>query len=136
MWGNMWYVSGTGSRTDEGGTMTNNDGFLVKFKDVTTSAYETTFGTCDYCFSTGRAIEPTFYFNIFADEDSEIIDSISVDGWYWSWGWLTTMDVDNFVKFAEWFDEQNIRVDNYTLINYDQLSDWVDDYNAAMGNNW
>lgn len=67
--------------------------------------YETDFGSCELCMSTGIAQEPKFKFE-YEDGTKEW-----VDGYFWSWGDFWAVDIDNTAAFAGWLIKQDFRPD-------------------------
>ena len=93
----------------------------LKLIDVENRTYQTTFGTCDLCLSTGTASEDTYVFRALADDGyAEIVE---VEAFCWSWGDLFTVEVDNQILFAEWFNAAGIEVESTSEMNYNWLSD-------------
>ena len=102
----------------------------LKLVDVENNTYQTTFGTCDLCLSTGTASEDTYVFRALADDGyAEIVE---VEAFFWSWGDLFTVDVDNQILFAEWFNAQEFEVDSTDQLHYSWLDDIVDQYHNAQ----
>lgn len=73
----------------------------LKLIDHTSHTYETTFGTCELCEYTGEATETTLYFQW---EDG---DRFEVDSYFWSWGDLFEVRIDNLFEFALWVGKQD-----------------------------
>lgn len=92
----------------------------LKLIDVKTEIYETQFGTCELCMSTGTAYEPTY---IFEKENGE---RLSVEGYYWDWGDLITIDVENVIEFADFIRKQDFEDD--ISFDYGWLRNIVWDY--------
>ena len=92
----------------------------IKLIDISTNTYETVFGTCDICLSTGIAEEQTFIFDI----GGEIRQ---VDGFYWSYGDLFTTWIENTADFAYWLSQPEFPED-FVLEGYSDLQDLVYEY--------
>lgn len=92
----------------------------VKLIDIKIRDYETTFGTCELCFSYGTASEPTF---IFQDENSNVRE---VNGYFWDWGDFYNVDVGNTLDFMIWFNDQKFEVDSLDNIDYSMIDNWND----------
>lgn len=92
----------------------------LKLVDIDINSYETEFGTCEVCMSVGEAHEPTYYF--------EKCDgtTFSIDGYYWSWGDLVTIDIGNVIDFASYIN--SLDFDEYIDFNYGWLDGIVEDY--------
>lgn len=73
----------------------------IKLVNYEVNEYETEFGSCDLCFYTGTATEPVFTFS-----DGE--KTWEVDGFFWSWGDLFIVEIDNVIRFAEWLEQQDL----------------------------
>lgn len=101
--------------------------YYIKFKDYTTRSYKTTFGSCDLCFHTGTVVEPTFKFNL-CNENGKVVETVDVQGWYWSWGDYQSVRIDNVIRFAEWFDSQKFTCNSAAELNYNKLEDWAYDF--------
>ncbi|MDU5615623.1 MAG: hypothetical protein E6049_09335, partial [Varibaculum cambriense] len=72
----------------------------LKLIDHESVTEETDFGTCDLCAYTGEA---TFTTLIFKRDDGEILRA---ETWYWCWGDLFEIDIDNVFDFAAWIKDQ------------------------------
>ena len=94
----------------------------IKLIDVKTNIYETQFGTCELCFWVGDAVEPTFYF------EKETGEKFEVDGYYWSWGDLEAIYVDNVINLADYISRQYYDAD--TIFDYNWLNEQVDKFGA------
>ena len=88
----------------------------AKLVDYDYREYETDFGTCELCMYTGTAEEPRFKFE-YDDGHTEW-----VDGYYWDWGDLFTVEIDNTANFAAWLAIQDLDgyIEDYSTL--DQLS--------------
>lgn len=91
---------------------------LIDHESVTKETY---FGTCDLCAYTGEA---TFTTLIFKRDDGEILRA---ETWYWSWGDLFEIDIDNVFDFAAWIKDKEFPED-LDITDYDTLQSVVDDY--------
>ena len=87
--------------------------------------YETEFGTCDLCMSTGEAQDPRFKFK-YEDGTTEW-----VDGSFWSWGDQFVVDIDNTAAFAGWLVEQDFKPD-FRIKDYSDLDSIAQDYAAHI----
>lgn len=68
---------------------------------VHTRSYETTFGTCDLCMSTGIHNEEHF---VFETSDNNII---TMENGYWDYGnYYKLLTIDNTADFAYWLNNQ------------------------------
>lgn len=75
--------------------------YTLKLIDFYTHSYETTFGTCDLCMSTGTHDEEHL---VFETSDNTIID---MENGYWNWGdYFTLIYVENTADFAHWLNNQ------------------------------
>lgn len=83
--------------------------------------YETEFGTCEWCMSTGEAQDPRFKFKY---EDGS---TKWVDGYEWDWGTHFTVDIDNTADFAGWLQKQEFKPD-FRIKGYWGLREVVNDY--------
>ena len=102
----------------------------LKLINVKNRTRKTTFGTCDLCLSTGTASEDTYVFRALADDGyAEIVE---VEAFFWNWGDLFTVEVDNQILFAEWFNAAGIEVESTGEMNYNWLDDIVDQYHNAQ----
>lgn len=94
----------------------------IKLHDYESEIEEdVTFGTCDMCMYVGDAEYPYFYFT-YEDGTTE-----KVAGFFWSWGDLCTIYIDNIPAFAAWMNDQDF-VEGYRISNYDNLSRLVGKY--------
>lgn len=93
----------------------------MKLIDHESVTEETDFGTCDLCAYTGEA---TFTTLIFKRDDGEILRA---ETWYWSWGDLFEIDIDNVFDFATWIKDKDFP-DDLDITDYDTLQSVVDDY--------
>lgn len=93
----------------------------LKLIDHESVTEETDFGTCDLCAYTGEA---TFTTLIFKRDDGEVLRA---ETWYWCWGDLFEIDIDNVFDFAAWIKDQNFP-DDLDITGYGTLQDVVDDY--------
>lgn len=96
----------------------------IKLIDVVTETYDTTFGTCELCIHTGEATEPTFHFQ---KEDGT---EFEVEGYYWNWGDLSTIYVDNIIELADFISRQTYPDD--TTFDYCWLDSEVDKCYAKL----
>lgn len=96
-------------------------GMKLKLIDHESVTKETDFGTCDLCAYTGEA---TFTTLIFQRDDGEILRA---ETWYWCWGDLFEIDIDNVFDFAAWILTQDFP-DDLDITDYDTLQGVVDDY--------
>lgn len=92
----------------------------LKLVDIDINSYETEFGTCELCMSVGYAYEPTYYF----EKDDGM--TFHIDGYYWSWGDLDYIEVDNVIEFAAYIN--SLDFDENTDFNYSWLNSIVEDY--------
>lgn len=83
--------------------------------------YETKFGTCELCMSTGIAQEPRFKFE-YEDGTTEW-----VDGYLWDWGNFWAIELENTADFADWLQKQEFK-SNFRFKTYGDLMLIVDDY--------
>lgn len=75
--------------------------YTLKLTDFYSDSYETDFGTCDLCMSTGIHEEEHF---VFETSDGTVID---MENGYWSWGdYYTLLYIDNTADFAHWLSKQ------------------------------
>ena len=88
-------------------------------------------GTCSFCFYTASVEESYFTFR-FTDVDTGDVVEREVEGFYWSWGDLFTVDIENVVDFGAWIDRKQIIVDYPDDVDYGTLSLWADEYNAEL----
>lgn len=96
-------------------------GMRLKLIDHESVTEETDFGTCDLCAYTGEA---TFTTLIFKRDDGEILRA---ETWYWCWGDLFEIDIDNVFDFAAWIKDQNFP-DDLDITDYYTLEGVVEDY--------
>lgn len=89
--------------------------------------YETEFGTCELCMSTGEAQDPRFKFK-YEDGSTEW-----VDGSFWSWADQFVVYVDNTAEFAGWLIEQDFKPD-FRIKEYEDLQQIVNDYHYESEN--
>lgn len=82
----------------------------IKLIDIKTNSYETTTGTCDLCMRIEYVEEPTFYFEKSDGTQFEI------KGYYWEWGTLLSIYVENVIELADYFNHQ--KYDRETTFNY------------------
>lgn len=83
--------------------------------------YETDFGSCELCMSTGIAQEPKFKFE-YEDGTKEW-----VDGYFWSWGDFWAIELENTAAFAGWLIKQDFKPD-FRIDGYWTLNIIVNDY--------
>lgn len=69
------------------------------------------------------AEEPTFIF------EKENGATIRVKGFYWNWGWLVSIQVDNIIDFADYVSKQDFPED--TDFDYNWLDNLVDEAERA-----
>lgn len=93
----------------------------LKLIDHESVTKETDFGTCDLCAYTGEA---TFTTLIFKRDDGEVLRA---ETWYWCWGDLFEIDIDNVFDFAAWIKGKEFP-DDLDITDYNTLRDVVDDY--------
>lgn len=93
----------------------------LKLIDHESVTKETDFGTCDLCAYTGEA---TFTTLIFQRDDGEILRA---ETWYWCWGDLFEIDIDNVFDFAAWILTQDFP-DDLDITDYGTLEKVVEDY--------
>ncbi|MDT2842626.1 hypothetical protein [Vagococcus lutrae] len=98
----------------------------LKLVDVETEIYETEFGTCELCMSTGTAYEPTYVF------EKENGDTVKVEGFYWDWGDLSTLDVDNVIDFADYVSKKEFEEVTDDEMDYNWLSSLIDEYEKCL----
>ena len=84
----------------------------AKLVDFYSREYETEFGTCELCMSTGTAVEPHFKFE-YDDGHTEW-----VAGYFWRLGGLFLVDIDNTANFAAWLADQELDgyIEDYTKL--------------------
>jgi hypothetical protein len=70
----------------------------IKFIDLETKEEEVEFGTCEMCFSTGTVDNPVLNFKVVKEDGSE--ESLSINGYEWSWGDYSETSIANLVDFA------------------------------------
>lgn len=93
----------------------------LKLIDHESVTEETDFGTCDLCAYTGEA---TFTTLIFKRDDGQILRA---ETWYWCWGDLFEIDIDNVFDFAAWIKDQDFP-DDLDITDYYTLEGVVEDY--------
>ncbi|MDU6681739.1 MAG: hypothetical protein E6468_07825 [Varibaculum cambriense] len=93
----------------------------LKLIDHESVTEETDFGTCDLCAYTGEA---TFTTLIFKRDDGEILRA---ETWYWCWGDLFEIDIDNVFDFAAWIKDKEFPED-LDITDYYTLEGIVEDY--------
>lgn len=93
----------------------------LKLIDHESVTKETDFGTCDLCAYTGEA---TFTTLIFKRDDGEVLRA---ETWYWCWGDLFEIDIDNVFDFAAWIKDKEFP-DDLDITDYDTLEGVVEDY--------
>lgn len=93
----------------------------INLIDKYSETYETTFGSCEMCFYTGRATETQLKFR-YEDGTTEWVDTF-----LWSWGSLFEIEIENLADFAHWLNEQDFD-DNYRIREYSDLQELVHDY--------
>lgn len=98
----------------------------LKLVDVETEIYETEFGTCELCMSTGTAYEPTYVF------EKENGDTIKVEGFSWSWGDLYDLYIDNVIDFANYVSKKEFEEVTDEEMDYGWLSDLIDEYEKSL----
>lgn len=84
----------------------------IKLHDYESEIEEdVTFGTCEMCMYVADAEYPYFYFT-YEDGTTE-----KVKGFFWDWGDLHTIYIDNIPAFASWLNsqdfEEDIRIESY-----------------------
>lgn len=99
----------------------------VKLIDVKRDVEEETFGTCELCMSTGTAEYETF---MFRDQDTG--EEFSVDAWFWSWGDLFNIHLENIPRFAAWIQEQDVDPIRFESDSYTWLQDLVIDFEEYL----
>ena len=82
---------------------------------------DVTFGTCDMCMYVGDAEYPYFYFQY---EDGT---TKKVEGFFWDYGDLYTIYIDNIPAFAAWLNNQDFEED-YAIEDYTDLNHLVNEY--------
>lgn len=92
----------------------------VKLIDVKTETYIAEYGTCEMCFYNGLAMESTY---IFEKEDGTRFE---VEGFYWSYGELKTIMIDNFIDLADYVNHQDF--DENTTFDFDWLDNLAEAY--------
>lgn len=97
----------------------------LKLVDVETEIYETEFGTCELCMATGTAYEPTYVFE-------KNGDTVKVEGFYWDWGYLCTLDVDNVIDFADYVSKKEFEEVTDDEMDYNWLSSLIDEYEKCL----
>lgn len=99
----------------------------LRLVDVESNTYTTTFGTCDFCLRTGTCSEDTFVFEVVEGEFAG--ERVEVEGFYWSYGNFSSVEVDNHILFAEWLaDEELPEATPDEMRNYYWLDTLVCDY--------
>lgn len=93
----------------------------LKLIDHESVTEETDFGTCDLCAYTGEA---TFTTLIFKRDDGRVLRA---ETWYWCWGDLFEIGIDNVFDFAAWIKDKEFP-DDLDITDYNTLQDVVDDY--------
>lgn len=93
----------------------------INLVDKYSETYETTFGSCEMCFYTGRATETQLKFR-YEDGTTEWVDAF-----FWDWGSLFEIEIENLADFAHWLNEQDFD-DNYRIREYFGLQELVHDY--------
>ena len=94
----------------------------IKLHDYESEIEEdVTFGTCDMCMYVGDAEYPYFYFKY---EDGT---TKKVEGFYWDYGDLYTISIDNIPAFAAWMNDQDF-AEGFRITNYSTLQRLVDRY--------
>ena len=91
---------------------------LIDHESVTKETY---FGTCDFCAYTGEA---TFTTLIFQRDDGEVLRA---ETWYWSWGDLFEIYIDNVFDFAAWIKDKEFP-DDLDITDYFTLEGVVEKY--------
>ena len=75
--------------------------YKLKLTDFYSHSFETNFGTCDLCMSSGIHEEEHFVF-----ETSKGV-SIDMENGYWDWGvYYPILYIDNTADFAHWLNKQ------------------------------
>ncbi|WP_426716515.1 hypothetical protein ACEN19_11215 [Corynebacterium auriscanis] len=72
---------------------------LVDFKSETKVV---DYGTCEICMSTGKA---TFEKILFEYDDGH---TEWIDLWYWGWGDLFRIHIENMADFAQWLSKKEL----------------------------
>lgn len=80
------------------------------------------YGTCEMCMHVGDAEYPYFYFKYEGDDKTH-----KVGGFFWSWGELYTVYIDNIPAFAAWLNKQNFD-DDYRIEGYADLQALINKY--------
>ena len=94
----------------------------IKLHDYESEIEEdVTFGTCDMCMYVGDAEYPYFYFQY---EDGT---TKKVEGFFWDYGDLYTIYIDNIPAFAAWLNNQDFEED-YAIEDYTDLNHLVNEY--------
>ena len=93
----------------------------LKLIDHESVTKETDFGTCDLCAYTGEA---TFTTLIFQRDDGEVLRA---ETWYWSWGDLFEIYIDNVFDFAAWIKDKEFP-DDLDITDYYTLESVVEKY--------
>lgn len=93
----------------------------INLVDKYSETYETTFGSCEMCFYTGRATETQLKFR-YEDGTTEWVDAF-----FWDWGSLFEIEIENLADFAHWLNEQDFD-DNYRIREYFGLQELVHEY--------
>ena len=93
----------------------------LKLIDHESVTEETDFGTCDLCAYTGEA---TFTTLIFQRDDGEILRA---ETWYWCWGDMFEIYIDNVFDFAAWIKDKEFP-DDLDITDYYTLEGVVEDY--------
>ena len=99
----------------------------VKLIDHQSETYEAEFGTCEMCLYTGQATETQLKFQ-YEDGSTEWVDAF-----FWSWGYLDEIEIENLADFAHWLSQQDFPED-YRVQDYSGLQQLEYDYDEYKGN--
>lgn len=76
----------------------------IKVVDFETDTYETVMGSCELCFFTSPVSE-TY---MIVENPVRPSEKVKIPLFYWSWGDIFTIDIENFINFAEWLEAQEL----------------------------
>ena len=85
---------------------------LLAYREDT--EYDVTFGTCDFCMSTGDAENPVYTFE-FTDTETGEETLSNVEGYSWDWGDYSTVDISNVALFGDWLEDNTVTVDTLDM---------------------
>lgn len=99
----------------------------IKLIDMHINSYETEFGTCDLCMSTGTAEETRL---LFEWEDGT---QFKANAFFWDYGDMYSIDIYNTADFAHWISQKDLEKFTDTWTSYQWLQDLVWDYERETG---